>query len=166
MTGNANSHKVHPIAAVEVELSLWTRDILHNDVAKTCAELGIPVIAYSPLGRGILSGAITKPSDIPEGDFRRMLPRFQEEALAANLKVFEEVKALAEKKNVTPAQIALEWVRTLSGQPGMPTIIPIPGATTSDRVIENTRDIGRLSQAEMEEIDSILEKNKVVGNRS
>jgi pyridoxine 4-dehydrogenase len=150
---------------VEVELSLWSTDILYNDVAKTCAELGIAVVAYSPLGRGVLTGAITKISDLPEGDFRLTMPRFQEEALTANQKLVNEVKALAEKKNVTAAQVALAWIRTLSGGSDLPTIIPIPGATTSDRVIQNTQDIGKLSPAEMEEIDAILRENQVVGSR-
>ncbi|KAK2767762.1 hypothetical protein FQN54_003921 [Arachnomyces sp. PD_36] len=159
------AHKVHPIAGVEVELSLWSTEILHNDVAKTCAELGIPVIAYSPLGRGALTGAITSTSDIPEGDIRRRMPRFQEEALAANLKLVNEVQSLATRKNVAPAQIALAWVRTLSGRPGLPTIIPIPGGTTSEKVIQNMEDVGKLSQAEMDEIDAILKENEIVGGR-
>lgn len=160
-----NSHKVHPIAAVEVELSLWSTEILHNDVAKTCAELGIPVVAYSPLGHGVLAGAFSKQSDIPEGSFLKMVPKFQGEALTTNMKLVNEVKALAAKKGVAPGQIALAWVRTLSGGPGLPTIIPIPGGTTSDKVIQNMQDIGKLSQAEMEEIDTILKENKVVGDR-
>ena len=150
---------------MEVELSLWSTDILHNDVAATCAELGIPVVAYSPLGRGVLAGAITKLTDIPEGDFRRMLPRFQEEALAVNMKLVNEVQALAKKKNVSPAQIALAWVRALSDGPGLPTIIPIPGGTTTDKVTQNMEDIGKLSAAEMEEIDVILKENEIVGGR-
>lgn len=157
--------KVHPIAAVEVELSLWTRDILRNDVAKTCAELGIPVVAYAPLGRGFLTGTITKASDLPEGDFRRMFSRFKEDAVLTNIKLVNEVRAVAEKKNATPAQIALAWIKTLSGGPGLPTIIPIPGGSTSGRVIENTQDIAKLNQAEMDEIDAILKNNEIVGSR-
>lgn len=134
-------------------------------MAKACAELGIPVVAYSPLGSGFLTGTITKTSDIPKGDMRHHFSRFQEDALAANLKLVNEVKAVAAKKNVTPAQIAMAWIKTLDGGPGMPTIIPIPGGTTSDRVIENTKDIGKLSQAEMEEIDAILKDNVLVGGR-
>ncbi|KAL2004202.1 hypothetical protein VTN02DRAFT_5345 [Thermoascus thermophilus] len=159
------AHKVHPIAAVEVELSLWATDILHNDVAKTCAELGIPVVAYSPLGRGVLTGSITKWSDIPEGDFRRILPKYQDEALQKNLRLVNAVKQVAERKGITPGQLALAWIKTLSDKPGMPTIIPIPGGTTKDKVIQNTKDVPLLSDEEMKEIDTILKENEIIGSR-
>ncbi|GAB1212722.1 hypothetical protein ATERTT37_001869 [Aspergillus terreus] len=159
------AHKVHPIAAVEVELSLFDTTILKNDVAKTCAELNIPVVAYSPLGRGVLAGAFTSASEIPDGDFRKILPKFQDEAMKQNIKLVDEVRDLAARKGVAPVQIALAWILTLSGRPGMPTIIPIPGGTTSDKVTQNLQGVPRLTDEEMAEIDAILDKNEVVGAR-
>jgi pyridoxine 4-dehydrogenase len=155
---------VHPIAAVEVEVSLWSTDILHNDVAKTCAELDIPVIAYSPLGRGVLTGAVTSLADIPKDDIRHHLTRFQEEHFQHNLKLINEVNSLATSKGVAPAQIALAWLRTLGEKPGMPTIIPIPGGTTKDKVVQNM-GAQRLTDSEMAEIDAILEEYTVSGAR-
>ncbi|KAL1966511.1 hypothetical protein VTN77DRAFT_4433 [Rasamsonia byssochlamydoides] len=159
------AHKVHPIAAVEVEFSLWATDILHNDVAKTCAELNIPIIAYSPLGRGVLTGEITKFSDIPEGDFRRLLPKYQEGTLQDNLKLVHAVVDLAKRKGLAPAQIALAWIRTLSNKPGFPTIIPIPGGTTSDKVTQNMQGVETLSDEDMAELDAILKTHEVKGAR-
>ncbi|PLB43874.1 putative pyridoxal reductase [Aspergillus steynii IBT 23096] len=159
------AHKVHPIAAVEVELSLWDTTILQNDVAKACAELDIPVVAYSPLGRGVLAGAFTSLFEIPEDDFRRHLPKFQDNAMKQNIKLVNEVNDLAARKGVAPVQIALAWVLSLSGRPGMPTIIPIPGGTTIDKVTQNMQGVPRLSDAEMAEVDTILKQNEVVGGR-
>ena len=158
------AHKVHPICAVEVELSLWSTDILKNGVAATCAELGIPVVAYSPLGRGFLTGDIKKKSDIPEGDFRHHMPRFQEDVFDKNMALVTELQKLAGKKGCSSAQLALAWVKQLSGTEGMPVIIPIPGATTQKRVIENTQDV-TLSKADMEEINEILGKTEIHGAR-
>ena len=90
--------KVHPIAAVEVEFSLWATDILENGVAAACAEHNIPLIAYSPLGRGFLTGEIKKPEDIPEGDFRKHLPRFQPDVFDQNLELVTELEELAARK--------------------------------------------------------------------
>lgn len=146
-------------------MSLFDTTILNNDVAKVCAELNIPVVAYSPLGRGVLAGAFTSVTDIPEGDFRRTLPKFQEEAMKENIKLVNEVKALATRKGVAPVQIALAWILTLSGKPGMPTIIPIPGGTTVNKVTQNLEGVPRLSDAEMDELKGILERIQVVGSR-
>ena len=158
------AHKVHPIAAVEVELSLWATDILRNGVAATCAELGIPVVAYSPLMRGALTGQIKSNANIPEGDFRKHLPKFKDDVLAGNMKVTHEVEKLAEKKGVTIAQIAIGWVRALSGRNGVPIIIHIPGATTEERVLENGKEAD-LTEEELEEIGKILKENEVIGER-
>ncbi|CAI7634264.1 unnamed protein product [Penicillium bialowiezense] len=159
------AHKVHPIAAVEAEMSLWSTDILENDIAKTCAELDIPIVAYSPLGRGVLTGAVSSLADIPEGDIRHHLSRFKEENFQQNLKLINEVNDLAARKGIAPAQIALAWVRSHSAKPGMPTIIPIPGGTTKDKVIQNMGGAQVLSEAELAEIDAILKSNVVAGAR-
>jgi pyridoxine 4-dehydrogenase len=156
--------KVHPIAAVEVELSLWCTDILENGIAATCAELDIPVVAYCPLGRGFLTGEIKKIEDLPEDDMRRRFPRFQSENFGKNVEMVTELEKLAKKKGYTPAQLALAWVKQLSGKKGMPVIIPIPGATTEKRVIENMKDV-ELNVDDLSEIDEILKKLPVIGDR-
>ena len=152
------------IAAVEVEFSLWSTDILENGIAKTCAELDIPIVAYSPLGRGFLTGQIKKIEDIPEDDMRRHMPRFQPEHFDTNLKLVEELEKLAQKKGCTSGQIGLAWVKAQSGRPEMPTIIPIPGASSPERVEENTVDV-ELSENEIKEIDSLLEIAPISGGR-
>lgn len=144
---------------------MWSLDILENDVAKTCAELNIPVIAYSPLVRGAFTGEIANFADIPEGDFRRLVPKFQGENYENNLKLIKEIVALAKRKGTTPAQIALSWVRSLSNKPGLPTIIPIPGGTTKDKVTQNTKATITLSEKELAEIESILKGHVVYGTR-
>ncbi|OAX83439.1 hypothetical protein ACJ72_02202 [Emergomyces africanus] len=159
------AHKVHPIAAVEVELSLWCPDILENGVAAACKELGIPMVAYSPLGRGALTGRITKPSDIPAGDIRNYLPRFQEAALAANKKFVGKIESFAQRKGITPAQTALNWIRTLSNDSNMPTIIPIPSAKSKERVAENLQTLPLFSAEEMKEIDEMVKESNIVGAR-
>lgn len=146
-------------------MSMWSTDILENGIAQACAELKIPVIAYSPLGRGVLAGAVTSLADIPKDDFRRHMSRFQEENFQHNLKLINEVKSLAERKGVAPSQIALGWIRSLSNKPGMPTIIPIPGGTTTDKVVQNMTGVKLLSDEELAEIDAILKEHTVAGPR-
>lgn len=104
---------VAKIEAVEIEYSLLATEIVDNGVASTCAELGIPVIAYSPLGRGFLTGQVKSRDDLPEGDLRRHFPRFSEENFDKNFKLVEEVQKLADKKGVTPGQVGMAWVSTL-----------------------------------------------------
>lgn len=161
---NSSRAKVHPIAAVEVELSLWDTHTFDNDVIIACAELDIPLVAYSPLGRGVFSGAFTNASTLPEGDIRRWLPRFQDEAMEQNSKLVKEVQNLAERKGFAATQIALAWVLSLNDRPGMPTIIPIPGGTTRDKVRQNLQ-APRLSDADMAELEEILQRHEVVGSR-
>ena len=156
--------KVHPIACVEVEMSLWSTNILENGVASTCAELKIPIAAYAPLGRGFLTGQVKSINDIPEGDIRKSLPRFQPEVFDENLKLVTEIKKLADKKGCTPGQIGIAWVKAQSGRPGMPIIVPIPGATTAERIKENMTDV-MLTEADLAEIQSILDKFKPAGGR-
>ena len=116
------------------------------------------------MGHGMLTGQIKSFDDLPEKDIRRQLPRFQPENFDVNLKLVKELETIAVRKSCTPAQLALGWVVTLSDQPGMPTIIPIPGATTAERVKENTRVV-ELSAEEMKEIDEMLSRAEIVGDR-
>jgi aryl-alcohol dehydrogenase-like predicted oxidoreductase len=116
------AHAVHPITAVQTEYSMWTRDPSENGVLSTCRELGIGFVAYSPLGRGFLSGRFTSPEELDRNDFRRRGPRFTGENLEANLKLAAKVAEIAEEKGVTPAQLALAWVLAQGED-----IVPIPG---------------------------------------
>jgi aryl-alcohol dehydrogenase-like predicted oxidoreductase len=125
------AHAVHPIAAVQTEYSLWTRDV-EEEILPTLNELGIALVAYSPLGRGFLSGRFTAPEELDEGDFRRYGPRFTGENLRENLKLAERVKELAEEKGITPGQLALAWVLSRGEQ-----IVPIPGTKRRSYLEEN-----------------------------
>ncbi|KAL6869837.1 hypothetical protein ACO1O0_001168 [Amphichorda felina] len=127
------------VAAVEVELSMFSWDILTNGVAVACAEHGIPIAAYSPIGRG-------------------------SDALAHNLQLVDKIHALAASKGCMLAQLAIAWVRSISSRPGMPTVIPIPGSTTVSRVRENSTVV-ELSNAELEEIGNVLEGFETAGAR-
>jgi pyridoxine 4-dehydrogenase len=112
----------------------------------------------------MLTGEIKKPEDIPEGDFRRSIPRFSKENFPTNLELVQELEKFAKQKGCTPAQLAITWVKSLSKKDGNPEIIPIPGATTAERVTENSKNIA-LSSEEVAEIDSILKKFNVAGGR-
>ncbi|KAL9137985.1 MAG: hypothetical protein Q9175_000802 [Cornicularia normoerica] len=159
-----NAAKFHKIAAVEVEMSLHTPDILHNGVAKTCAELAIPLIAYSPIGRGLLTATFSKPEEIDKSDIRHHLPRFQPGNMEKNAAMGQEVQKVAKVKGCTPAQVALAWVRSYSGKEGFGTIIPIPGSTTKERAVENNTEV-TLSEEELKEIEEIMKKTEVAGGR-
>lgn len=125
------AHSVHPITAVQSEYSLWTRDP-EAEVLPTCRELGIGFVAYSPLGRGFLTGAITAPSDLAEGDFRRLAPRFLGDALAANRALADGLKTAAARLGMTPAQLAIAWVMHQD-----PSIVPIPGTKRRRYLADN-----------------------------
>ncbi|KAK6952025.1 hypothetical protein Daesc_006551 [Daldinia eschscholtzii] len=153
--------KVH---AVEVELSLFSTDVLENGVAAACAQYGIPLVAYSPIGRGMLTGQIKKIEDIPEDSMLRHFPRFKPGNFEINMELVRQVEAMAQKKGCTPAQLAINWTRAVSRRPGMPTIIPIPGATTAARVEENSKLVD-ITDEEMAEIDATLSKFKPAGER-
>jgi len=116
------AHKVHPLAAVQSEYSLWSRDPEHDDVLATCKRLGIAFVAYSPLGRGFLTGALRTPDDFAADDYRRFSPRFQGENFNRNLVLVEKVRTLAASKGVSASQLALAWVLAQGDN-----IIPIPG---------------------------------------
>jgi aryl-alcohol dehydrogenase-like predicted oxidoreductase len=145
------AHAVHPITAVQTEYSLWTRDP-EQAVLPALRELGIGLVAYSPLGRGFLSGRFSSPEELDEGDFRRYGPRFTGENLEQNLRLAERVRELAEEKGVTPAQLALAWVLHRWEH-----IVPIPGTTKVARLEENlaAADI-ELSDEEVEQISQAV----------
>lgn len=156
--------KVTSVKAVEVELSLFSTEVLENGVAAACAQYGIPLVAYSPLSRGLLTGQLNSLDDLAPDDHRRYFPRFSPENFKHNITLAHRVKELAANKGVTPGQFAIAWTRALSKRPGLPTIIPIPGATTVDRVNENSQLV-ELTDEEMAVIDEILEKMNVKGAR-
>lgn len=156
--------KVAKISAVEVEVSFWATEPFSNGVAEACAENNIPIVAYSPIGRGFLTGEITKPEDLAEGDLRRHMPRFQAGAFEKNMELVHKLQDIAKEKSCTPAQLAISWVRHLSKKNGNPEIIPIPGATKVDRVFENAKDI-ELNSKDAEAIDMILKTFEPTGGR-
>jgi aryl-alcohol dehydrogenase-like predicted oxidoreductase len=125
------AHAVHPIAAVQTEYSLWTRDP-EPEVLPTCRELGIGFVPYSPLGRGFLAGRFRSPDDLDEDDFRRNGPRFQGDNLRANLRIVAKVEEIAGEKNVTPAQLALAWVLAQGED-----VVPIPGTKRRSYLEQN-----------------------------
>lgn len=125
------AHAVHPIAALQTEYSLWSRDV-EADILPVLKELGIGLVAYSPLGRGFLTGAIKSYNDLPEDDYRRTSPRFTPENFDKNLELVAVIEALAAEKGVTPAQLALAWVLTQ-----WDGIVPIPGTKRRTRLEEN-----------------------------
>ncbi len=151
---------VHPIAALQTEYSLWTRHV-EAEILPTCRELGIGLVAYSPLGRGFLSGRIQATEALAADDWRRSNPRFQEENLAANLALVAAVGEVAQAKGCTPAQLALAWVLA-QGQ----DIVPIPGTRSRTRLGENAAATSLvLTPADLARIDAVLAAHPVAGPR-
>src|SRR3984885_13450553 len=145
------AHAVHPLTCVQTEYSAWSRDV-EASVLPTVRELGIGFVAYSPLGRGFLTARIASESDLPEGDVRRSMPRFQAENLRENRAIAERFTDLARKKGITAAQLALAWVLTRGDD-----IIPIPGSRRLEAVKENIAALDvQLTAAEIAEINSNL----------
>jgi aryl-alcohol dehydrogenase-like predicted oxidoreductase len=154
------AHATHPLTAVQSEYSLWTRD-LEAEVLPTLRELGIGLVAYSPLGRGFLTGQIRSVDDLPEGDWRRSNPRFQEAALRENLRLADQVNELAKQREITPAQLALAWVHAKGHD-----IVPIPGTKRVGRLEENVAASEiELSAEDVETLDAALASGLVVGDR-
>ncbi|MBV9129986.1 MAG: aldo/keto reductase [Verrucomicrobia bacterium] len=153
--------KVHPIAALQSEYSLWSREAKTNGVLAACRELGVSFVPYSPLGRGFLTGAIQKVSDLDPSDWRRTNPRFAMEALENNLKLADAVKELAAKKGCTPAQFALAWVLAQGND-----VIPIPGTKRVRYLEENMRSLAvQLTDSDLRETDERLRQIVVEGER-
>jgi aryl-alcohol dehydrogenase-like predicted oxidoreductase len=144
----ARAHAIHPVASVQSELSLWTRDAL-TDVVPWCAEHGVAFIPFAPLGRGFLTGAITRAS-FDDNDFRARNPRFTSAALEANLAIVDHVRAVAERHAATAAQVALAWTLAQGDH-----IIPIPGTTRPERLEENAGAAGLdLTAADLAELET------------
>ena len=155
------AHAIHPLAAVQSEYSLWTRDVERNGVLAACEELGIGFVPWSPLGAGFLTGAITADTKIDASDFRSAVPRFSHEARAANMALVDVLKQIAKGKGATPAQLALAWLLARK-----PWIVPIPGTTKLHRLEENLGAVAVVLTAnDLEEIDAALSRIRVHGER-
>lgn len=154
------AHAVYPVTALQSEYSLWTRDP-EDEVLPTVRELGIGFVAYSPLGRGFLSGRITSPEDLDSDDFRRSNPRFQGENFDRNLELVERVREIAEEKDVTPAQLALAWVLRQGDD-----IVPIPGTKRVRYLEENAGAVEvELSDDDLARIEEAFPKGATSGER-
>ncbi|QFZ17838.1 aldo/keto reductase [Saccharothrix syringae] len=152
------AHAIHPVATVQTELSLWSRDVL-AEVLPWCRANGAGFIAYSPLGRGFLAGALAEAEDLEDTDWRRGNPRFQPEAVRENQRLVRIVRSVAERKGVTPAQVALAWVLAVGDD-----VVPIPGTTRLSHLADNiaAQDV-RLTEEDLAELTVIADQ--VVGSR-
>jgi aryl-alcohol dehydrogenase-like predicted oxidoreductase len=154
------AHAVHPIAALQTEYSLWSRDV-EDEILPMVRELGIGFVPYSPLGRGFLTGRFRSPEDLEPGDFRRNNPRFQGENFAKNLELLDEVNAMAEEKGCTPSQLALAWVLAQGKD-----IVPIPGTKRRKYLEENVAAVNvELTAADLARIDRVLPPGAAAGTR-
>ena len=154
------AYAVHPIAALQSEWSLWSRD-LEGAVIDTARELGIGIVAYSPLGRGFLTGHITSPDDFPEGDFRARLPRFTGENFTHNIELVDKVRSLAVEKGCTPGQLALAWVLSRGDD-----VVPIPGTKRRTYLEENVAALQvALSAADLAAIEAVFPAGAGAGDR-
>jgi aryl-alcohol dehydrogenase-like predicted oxidoreductase len=154
------AHETHPVSALQTEYSLWSRDS-EDEILPTVRELGIGFVAYSPIGRGFLSGRFRSPDDLPEGDFRRDNPRFQGDNFRRNLDLVERVQELAAEKDVTPGQLALAWVLAQGDD-----IVPIPGTTRVEHLEENIAALEiELTQDDVAELEAVFPKGATAGDR-
>lgn len=154
------AHAVHPISALQSEYSLWSRDI-EGDVLDTIRELGIGLVAYSPLGRGFLSGRIRSADDLPPDDYRRTAPRFQGDNFNKNLELVDSVEEIASSKGVSAGQIALAWVYAKGED-----IVAIPGTTRRAHLEENVAALDmHLTEAEVTALERVIPPELVVGTR-
>lgn len=157
------AHKIHPISAVQVEYSPFALEIESEqiDLLRTCRELGVAVVAYSPLSRGLLTGALKSPDDFEEGDFRKFMPRFTAENFPKNLKLVDRLSEIAKKKGVTVGQLTLAWLMAQGDD-----IFPIPGTTKIERLEENVGSLKvELSSEEGKEIRQACAAAEVSGSR-
>ncbi len=155
------AHAVHPVTALQTEWSLWSRDVEDNDVLATVRELGVGFVAYSPLGRGFLSGNIRSIDDLDENDFRRHSPRFQGENFAKNLELLDRVREIASAKGVTPSQLALAWVLAQGDD-----VVPIPGTKRRQYLEENISALRiELSADDLASLDAAAPVGSSAGDR-
>ncbi|KAF2013856.1 Aldo/keto reductase [Aaosphaeria arxii CBS 175.79] len=157
------AHKIHPVTAVQVEYSPFALEIESEqiDLLRTCRELGVAVVAYSPLGRGMLTGAYRSPDDFGDMDFRKYAPRFSKENFPKNLKLVDQLAEIAKAKNVSAGQLALSWLLAQGED-----IFPIPGTTRLDRLKENIGSLDvKLSKEEEQTIRKYCNEAEVVGER-
>jgi aryl-alcohol dehydrogenase-like predicted oxidoreductase len=155
------AHAVHPVTALQTEYSIWTRDPDENGVLETVRELGVGFVAYSPLGRGFLTGRFRSPDDFDEDDFRRHHPRFQGENFERNLDLVERVQEIAREKGVTPAQLALAWVLSRGDD-----VVPIPGTKRRTYLEENTRAVTvELTEDDLARIEEAFPPGATAGDR-
>jgi aryl-alcohol dehydrogenase-like predicted oxidoreductase len=156
----SRAHREHPITALQTEYSLWTRDP-EEDVLPLCRELGIGFVAYSPLGRGFLTGRFRRFEDLPEGDYRRNSPRFQGENFQRNLDLVDRVEEIARRKQCTPAQLALAWLLAQERD-----IVPIPGTKQRRYLEENVGALDvELTSADLEAIEDVAPRGVAAGDR-
>jgi aryl-alcohol dehydrogenase-like predicted oxidoreductase len=156
------ANSVHPIAAVQSEWSIWSRDV-ERSVVPTAAELGVGFVPYAPLGRGFLTGTVSA-KDLGDNDFRHKIPRFADGVLDANQAVLEAVRSVAAELRATPAQIALAWLLAQSKRHALP-VVPIPGTRRPERIDENLAALSlELSDAQLDVLDGAA--SAVVGARS
>jgi aryl-alcohol dehydrogenase-like predicted oxidoreductase len=152
--------EIHPIAALQTEYSLWTRDV-ETEILPTVRELGIGFVAYSPLGRGFLTGAFAKREDLGANDWRRNNPRFSEENFARNLALVDTVREIAKAKSVTPSQVALAWVLSRGAD-----IVPIPGTKRVRYLEENARSLEvSLTDDDLAKIEAAFPHGAAAGTR-
>jgi aryl-alcohol dehydrogenase-like predicted oxidoreductase len=154
------AHEVHRISALQTEYSLWTRDV-EDEILPTCRELEIGFVAYSPLGRGFLTGRFRKPDDLPDTDWRRNMPRFQGENFDRNMKLLERVESVAKEKQCTPGQLALAWLLAQGDD-----VVPIPGVKTRPRLEENAAAVQvKLTKDDLARVDALAPKGAAAGLR-
>ncbi|KAK9088019.1 hypothetical protein Syun_030413 [Stephania yunnanensis] len=154
------AHAVHPITAVQLEWSLWTRDV-EEEIVPTCRELGIGIVAYSPLGRGFFSNGAKLMETLSDDDSRKFMPRFQGENMEHNQRVFEKVNEMARRKGCTASQLALAWVHHQGSD-----VCPIPGTTKIDNLEQNIGALSvKLTHEEMSELESLASQDNVKGDR-
>jgi aryl-alcohol dehydrogenase-like predicted oxidoreductase len=155
------ANAVHPIAALQSEWSLWTRDPEENDVLETVRELGIGFVAYSPLGRGFLAGRFSSPDELADGDFRKNHPRMKDENFDRNRALADRVRELAEERGCTPAQLALAWVLSRGDD-----VVPIPGTKRREYLEDNVAasEID-LTEQELQELDEAFPPGAAAGDR-
>ncbi len=153
------AHAIHPLTAVQTEYSLFERNVEEDGILDTLNELGIGFIAYSPLGRGFISGKIKSPDDFPENDFRKSIPKFQGEQFNKNIELVDEIKNLAEQKGISTIQLALAWVISKG-------FVPIPGTKRRKYVEQNIEATNiTLTAEELSKLESIIPLGTITGDR-